>query len=91
MKVKHFKHPSKSLFYIFKTIWLNLPMDDRHFGYIAKLTPKNKNTASIVFLVAAFDVSRYCACLSGFGIGRHCGIPGRCCCRRRRRGFGNRY
>jgi hypothetical protein len=40
MKVKHFKQPYKSLFYYKKTIWLNLPMDDRHFGYIAKLTPK---------------------------------------------------
>jgi hypothetical protein len=45
---------------------------------------KLKNTASNVILVAAFDVSRYCACLAGFGIGRHCGIPGHCCCSRRR-------
>jgi hypothetical protein len=22
-------------------IWLNLPIDDRHFGYFTKLTPKN--------------------------------------------------
>jgi len=24
-------------------IWLNVPMDDRHFGYITKLTPKRKS------------------------------------------------
>jgi hypothetical protein len=24
----------------FSQIWLNLPTDDRHFGYITKLTPK---------------------------------------------------
>jgi hypothetical protein len=25
---------------IYNQIWLNLPMDDCHFGYITKLTPK---------------------------------------------------
>ncbi len=27
-------------------IWLNLPMDYRHFGYITKLTPKSKTLES---------------------------------------------
>jgi hypothetical protein len=26
--------------------WLNLLMDDRHFGYITKLPPKKPNTSS---------------------------------------------
>jgi hypothetical protein len=27
---------------IYNQIWLNLSMDDCHFGYITKLTPKKK-------------------------------------------------
>jgi hypothetical protein len=27
---------------IYNQIWLNLPMDDCHFGYITKLTPQKK-------------------------------------------------
>jgi hypothetical protein len=30
-------------------IWLNLPMDHHHFGYITKLTGKKKTLLAIVF------------------------------------------
>jgi hypothetical protein len=29
---------------IYNQIWLNLPMDDCHFGYTTKLTQKKKKT-----------------------------------------------